>query len=254
MLSFIILLIVGLIAGLLSGFFGIGGGVIIVPLLVFFLGYSQKLSNGISLSALLLPVSIFAVLKYAKSNFVDKKVATLIAVGIFIGVYGGAKIAVSMPSILLKQIYGIFLLYISFKYLNSKNLVENEIDFQGHKLRFIALFIGIFAGILSGLFGIGGGAVIIPALVEIMKFSPKKAAGTSLGALLLPVGLPGVIKYYNAGFFDIKLASFVALGIIIGAYFGAHIAINLPSKLIKKIFGIFLLVIGLDFIITGFLH
>lgn len=254
MFIFITLLIIGLVAGLLSGFFGIGGGVIIVPSLIFFLGYSQKLSNGISLSALLLPVSIFAVIKYARSNFVDKKVAALIALGIFIGVYGGAKIAVSMPSILLKQIYGIFLLYIAIKYLVSKKENKNEVDFGGHKLRFITLFIGIFAGILSGLFGIGGGAVIIPALVGIMKFNPKKAAGTSLGALLLPVGLPGVIKYYNAGFFDIKLAVFVALGIVIGAYFGAHIAIKLPSKLIKKIFGIFLFIIGLDFVITGFIH
>ncbi len=249
-----VLFIVGLIAGMLSGFFGIGGGVIIVPALVFFLGFSQKLSNGISLSALLLPVSIFAVVKYAKSDFVDKKVAALIALGIFAGVYGGARIAVSMPSILLKQIYGFFLLYTAFKYLYSKKETTSKTNPEGHRFNFIALFIGIFAGILSGLFGIGGGAVIVPALVGIMKFNPKKAAGTSLGALLLPVGLPGVIKYYNAGYFDIKLASLVALGIIIGAYFGAHIAIKLPSKLIKKIFGIFLFVIGLDFILTGFFH
>jgi uncharacterized membrane protein YfcA len=254
MIVLITLFIVGLIAGILSGFFGIGGGVIIVPALVFFLGFSQKLSNGISLSALLLPVSIFAVIKYSKSDFVDIKIAALIAVGIFMGVYGGANIAVSMPSILLKQIYGVFLLYTAFKYLYSKKNNFNEINSHGHKLNFIALFIGIFAGILSGLFGIGGGAVIVPALVGIMKFSPKKAAGTSLGALLLPVGLPGVIKYYSAGFFDIRLASFVAIGIIIGAYFGAHIAIKLPSKLTKKIFGIFLFIIGLDFIITGFIH
>ena len=88
MIVLITLFIVGLIAGILSGFFGIGGGVIIVPALVFFLGFSQKLSNGISLSALLLPVSIFAVIKYSKSDFVDIKIAALIAVGIFMGVYG----------------------------------------------------------------------------------------------------------------------------------------------------------------------
>ena len=123
MIVLITLFIVGLIAGILSGFFGIGGGVIIVPALVFFLGFSQKLSNGISLSALLLPVSIFAVIKYSKSDFVDIKIAALIAVGIFMGVYGWANIAVSMPSILLKQIYGVFLLYTAFKYLYSKKII-----------------------------------------------------------------------------------------------------------------------------------
>jgi uncharacterized membrane protein YfcA len=104
------------------------------------------------------------------------------------------------------------------------------------------------AGVASGMFGIGGGVIIVPALVGLLKYDQKLAVGTSLGALLLPVGLPGVIAYYQAGVFDIASAALVALGLAVGALGGARIALNLPSRTVRRLYGVFLLVVALRFL------
>jgi uncharacterized membrane protein YfcA len=110
------------------------------------------------------------------------------------------------------------------------------------------LIIGLVAGVMSGLFGIGGGGIIVPILTALLKFDAKRAMATSLGALLLPVGLPGVLYYHNKGELSFVHALPVAIGLLIGVIFGAMITIRLPSKAIKLLFGIFLLVVALRFI------
>ncbi len=114
---------------------------------------------------------------------------------------------------------------------------------------FLYFLIGIFAGVLSGLLGIGGGTVIIPALVYILGYSQHKAQGTSLVALLLPVGLLGVIKYYRAGDVNLKMGLVIALGLFIGAYFGASFAERIPDLLLKRIFGAFFLILAIRMLI-----
>ena len=109
--------------------------------------------------------------------------------------------------------------------------------------------LGIFAGVLSGLLGIGGGTVIIPALVYILGYSQHKAQGTSLVALLLPVGLLGVIKYYKEGDVNLVMGLIIAFGLFIGAYFGALIAVKVPDVLLKRIFGVFFLILALRMLI-----
>jgi uncharacterized membrane protein YfcA len=103
---------------------------------------------------------------------------------------------------------------------------------------FIAL--GILAGILSGFFGIGGGLVIVPALMMIWQMQPQAATGTSLGALLLPVGALGAWQYYRSGFVDVRAAAFIALGLLIGALLGATVALQLPTRYIQRAFAVFL--------------
>ncbi len=105
--------------------------------------------------------------------------------------------------------------------------------------------VGILAGILSGLFGIGGGLIIIPALIFFFKMNQHLAQGTSLGALLLPVGLLGFIEYWRHGHVNIKGALLIALGLFIGAYFGAYIANLIPTKTLSKLFAIFLIFVAI---------
>ena len=93
------------------------------------------------------------------------------------------------------------------------------------------LAFGILAGILSGFFGIGGGLVIVPALMMIWHMQPQAATGTSLGALLLPVGLLGAWQYYRSGLSNVPAAGFIALGLLIGALLGATIALQLPPAI-----------------------
>jgi uncharacterized membrane protein YfcA len=109
----------------------------------------------------------------------------------------------------------------------------------------VAALIGLAGGVLSGLFGIGGGVVIVPLLVLFAGLTAKQAAGTSLAALLLPVGILGALEYWNAGYIDVRLAVIVAVGILIGAFIGARLAIGLPNEVVQRAFGVLLVVIGL---------
>ena len=104
--------------------------------------------------------------------------------------------------------------------------------------------IGLVGGILSGLFGIGGGLVIVPGLILLAGFPVAKAAGTSLAALLLPVGLFGALEYYRAGQVDLRAALLIAVGLLVGAYLGARIGTSLDPAVAQRGFGIFLLVVG----------
>jgi uncharacterized membrane protein YfcA len=104
--------------------------------------------------------------------------------------------------------------------------------------------IGLVGGVLSGLFGIGGGLVIVPALVLLAGFPIALAAGTSLAALLLPVGLFGAIEYFRAGNVDVRAAAVIAFGLLLGAYFGARLGTSLPPQMVQRAFGVFLLVVG----------
>jgi len=204
-----------------------------------------------------LPVRILAVLTYHKENMVDIGRALLIALGIFIGVMGGTFSALEIPGPILKRLYGIFLIYIALTYLDLRAIfcyrskpVENKFPnlsaYSFPSIFFVVL--GIAAGIMAGLFGIGGGIIIVPVLISIFKYPYKKAVGTSLMALLLPVGLPGVLIYYHNGHLELKVALLIGLGLVFGALIGALVAIELPSKLIKRIYGVFILLVGLNFI------
>jgi uncharacterized protein len=103
------------------------------------------------------------------------------------------------------------------------------------------LALGILAGVLSGFFGIGGGLVIVPALMMFWQMQPQMAVGTSLGALLLPVGLFGAWQYYRNGLVNIPAAGFIALGLLVGALVGATVALELPPRYIQRAFAVFLI-------------
>lgn len=113
------------------------------------------------------------------------------------------------------------------------------------------LIIGLVAGVLAGMFGIGGGLVIVPALLLIMKMKELEALGTSLAALIPPVGLLGALEYYRNGHINIRYAAIIACGLFVGAYFGAKLIMPLPPLLIRRLYAGFLLVIALRMIIFG---
>lgn len=109
----------------------------------------------------------------------------------------------------------------------------------------LSILIGLISGISSGFFGIGGAIILIPSLIYVFKFSQHLAQGTALAALLLPVGILAVIKYYRSGDVNIKVALFIALGFIIGGFIGATLAQAVPSSMLKKAFAIMLLCISI---------
>src|SRR4051794_28605762 len=96
------------------------------------------------------------------------------------------------------------------------------------------LAIGLFAGFLSGLIGIGGGIVIVPALVYMLSVNQKTAQGTTLFMFLLPIGILGVFNYYRAGHVDFKTAAIMAITFVVGSYFGSKVAISFDTKVVKQ--------------------
>ena len=110
----------------------------------------------------------------------------------------------------------------------------------------LLILIGIAAGALSGLVGIGGGIIIVPALIYLLAFSQKQAQGTSLAILLLPIGILAVLNYYKDPnvHLDIKVVALISLGFLAGSYYGSKIALSLPQETVKKIFAIVLLLIA----------
>lgn len=110
------------------------------------------------------------------------------------------------------------------------------------------LLLGLVAGLLSSMVGIGGGILIVPALVFLFAIGQKTAQGTSLAMLLPPIGLLAVINYHKAGLIDYKIAAILCVSFIVGTYFGSKIALNLPEAIIKKIFAVFLILVALRYL------
>ncbi|HYJ63887.1 MAG TPA: sulfite exporter TauE/SafE family protein [Parafilimonas sp.] len=107
------------------------------------------------------------------------------------------------------------------------------------------ILIGLASGTLAGLVGVGGGIIIIPALVYILGFTQKEAQGTSLGILLLPVGILAVINYYKQGYIDIKAVIIISLAFVIGGFFGSKLALSISQDTLRKVFGTLLLVLAI---------
>jgi hypothetical protein len=113
----------------------------------------------------------------------------------------------------------------------------------------ILIAIGLIAGIFSGIVGLGGGIIIIPALIYILGLSQKEAQGTSLALMLPPIGLLAAINYYKAGAINLKYALIIALAFLIGGFLGSKIALSLSDQTLKKIFAFALLILGLRMLI-----
>jgi uncharacterized protein len=110
------------------------------------------------------------------------------------------------------------------------------------KLWFAGLGIGVSAGILSGLVGIGGGIILVPALVYFFGMDQKTAQGTSLLVLLPPTGLLAFIQYYKAGHVDVKIGIILVIGLLVGGWFGGGFAQQLPQAALRKIFAIVMII------------
>lgn len=108
------------------------------------------------------------------------------------------------------------------------------------QLVILLIVIGFCAGTLSGLVGIGGGIIVVPALVLLLGFSQQEAQGTSLGLLLLPVGILAVINYYNKGHIDIKIVAIMSLAFVAGGWVGSKLALQLSQETLRKVFAVVL--------------
>ena len=111
------------------------------------------------------------------------------------------------------------------------------------------LFLGMIAGYFSGLVGIGGGVIIVPALVLLFGFNQHTAQGTTLALLVPPIGMLAAFSYYQKGFVDMKTAILICIGFIIGGFIGSKMAIGLSENLMRRIFAIVLIILGIKMLL-----
>ena len=126
------------------------------------------------------------------------------------------------------------------------------------QLIIILILVGLFAGILSGLVGVGGGIIVVPALIYFIGFNQYEAQGTSLGLLLLPIGFFAVLNYYNKGYIDIKYVALMAIGFTLGGWLGSKISLSISELALKRIFAVVLFytafkMLGWDSAVLNFL-
>lgn len=112
------------------------------------------------------------------------------------------------------------------------------------------ILLGLAAGVLSGLVGIGGGILIIPALVYLFGFTQQQAQGTTLALMVPPIGILAAWAYYQQGQVDLKVAGLICAGFVVGGWLGAKLAVSIPNHLLQKIFGAFLLLVSLKMLFS----
>jgi len=251
------LILVGVAAGVFAGLFGIGGGIIIVPALIVLAGFPLVKATGTSLAAIMLPVGILGVVAYYRAKMVDLRASAFIALGLLTSVVVGAWLANTLPVGLMRRFFALFCLYVGWNFIDPVGRLKKwrrlevkagpEPETCPHPAPWPLIGIGLLAGVMSGMFGIGGGNVIVPLLALALHYPAKRAIATSLGAILLPFGIPGVLYYHRAGNLDLAAAAWIAGGLFIGSVFGALITISLPSRTVKLLYGLFLLFVAYRF-------
>ncbi|HKB45691.1 MAG TPA: sulfite exporter TauE/SafE family protein [Chitinophagaceae bacterium] len=118
--------------------------------------------------------------------------------------------------------------------------MDNKFKIMSGESIILLMAVGLTAGVLSGLVGVGGGIIIVPALIFFLGFTQLQAQGTSLGLLLLPVGIFAVINYYKAGHIDLKVVGVMSIAFVAGGWLGSKLALRLDQEVVKKIFAVVL--------------
>lgn len=252
------LILVGAAAGVFAGLFGIGGGIVIVPALILLAGFPLVMATGTSLAAILLPVGILGVVAYYRAKVIDIRASVLIASGLLTSVVVGAWLANTLPVDIMRRLFAVFCLYVSWNFIDPVRSFKRrrggepgakaEPEEAPQPSSAALVGVGLLAGVMAGMFGIGGGNIIVPVLTLALHYPAKRAIATSLGAILFPFGIPGVLYYHRAGNLDLAAAAWIAGGLFIGTVFGALITISLPSRTVKLLYGVFLVFVAVRFL------
>jgi len=250
-MNILLILALGLTVGILVGLLGIGGGVVLVPAMVYLLHYDQHLAQGTSLFILLPPIGLGALREYWKNRQVDLRAGIYCAIGFLLGGYVGGKIAVPMPSDLLKAIFGFFLMLSAvLLWRKTSGAKQTNVPAANPGQESLVRTVGIllaaaFCGVAAGMVGIGGGVLLVPLLGLLFGFSQHRAQGTSLIALIPPTGLLAFLAYWNAGYVNWRTGVLLIPGVFVGGILGGMAARQLNPGRMRQVFALLMFVLGI---------
>lgn len=233
--------LVGLVAGFLSGMFGVGGGILIVPALVLALGFDQRLAHGTSLAAVL-PIAASGLIAFTVEDKVDWAVALALAVGAVAGAVIGTHVLHLLPHRTLALGFGLLLLATAARLLLDHSSADGRSGLT--VLSVVALVVlGLATGVLAGLLGVGGGIVMVPAMVVLFGIPGAVAKGTSL-AVILPTSVMGTIRNRKRQNADLRVAAAVGLTGVVSSFPAGLIATRLDETVSSILFATLLVVVA----------
>ncbi|MBI5075870.1 MAG: sulfite exporter TauE/SafE family protein [Nitrospirae bacterium] len=233
---------IGLVAGMFGGLVGLGGGVIMIPLMVGIRKLTQHKAHGTSLVALVF-TGIAGAITYFLKGSVDGAASVLLAVTAVFTAREGAKFAHALPEWKLKRSFGGFLIVVSLLLLIKPHLPGLVLSTAGWYKAGILLLTGVFTGFLSGMMGVGGGTIMVPAMVLLAGMGQHISQGTSLLAMA-PAGGVGAYTHWRLGNVEGGLLAGLIPGILIGTYLGGTLAHNLPEAALRIVFAAVLIWTG----------
>ncbi len=229
--------VVGLVAGLLSGMFGVGGGILIVPSLMWLTSMEQKRAHGTSLAAVL-PIALCGLVTYIANDHVNLGTVVTLTAGSLVGTVLGTAWLARAPKRMLSLVFAGVLT------LSAARLVFELDTATQHALTFgsgaVLVATGLIAGVLAGLLGIGGGVIMVPVMMLVLGLSPVVAKGTSL-AVIVPTAIIGTWRNRRNLHVDMRAATVVGLAGAGCAVGGAFIAERLPDRASNLLFASLLL-------------
>jgi uncharacterized membrane protein YfcA len=230
----IISFVIGLIAGFFSGIFGIGGGLIMIPLMVGILKLGQHQAHGTSLVAIVF-TGLSGAISYALNGSINLTAAICLVSTAMLTARAGARYCHVLPEWKLKKYFGAVLILCAIllilKPFIGKSTAAVPLYFQIG----VFLIVGAFTGFLSGMMGVGGGTIMVPAMVLLAGFSQHLAQGTSL-LVMVPAGGVGAFTHWKLGNVATGILAGLVPGIILGAYLGGHIAHFIPDTPLRLAF------------------
>jgi uncharacterized protein len=233
-LRLIEILVTGLASGVLAGLFGIGGGLVTTPAIRLVLGYPALVAVGTPL-AVIVPTALTGAWRYWRMGDADVRLALQLGAAGAIGAVGGAYATrfVAGPVILI--LTSVLLLDSAYRIAWARPTAAPRTAVHPR----IVIGIGLGAGLFSGFFGLGGGAIIVPAIVRLLGRSMREAVGTSLLTISL-ISLPGIAVHAALGHMDWALAGLLVLGVLPGAVIGSRVAYLAEERSLRIGFAFFL--------------
>ncbi|MFZ2087741.1 MAG: sulfite exporter TauE/SafE family protein [Desulfobaccales bacterium] len=225
---------IGLIAGVFGGLVGLGGGVVMIPLMVRFFRFNQHQAHGTSLAALVF-TGLTGAATYALKGNVDPLAAGLLAATAILTARFGALYANSLPEWKLKMSFGFFVIFVSLLLLAKPLYAQVTLPAEGWLRIAILLASGIVSGFFAGLMGVGGGSIMVPAMVLFLGFSQHLAQGSSLLAMV-PAGGVGAYTHWRLGNVVTAVIPGLIVGIILGTFGGGTLAQWLSEAALRVIF------------------